>query len=360
MENDMSPRQVFYRPCHLVRALREHIVHLVLLSIATLVLSGFGATAFAANKPPITLYAGQHQQMVRLLVRAFEKQTGVTVKVRNGEGPELANQIIREGKQTPADVFFTENSPELVRLQEKNLLAPVDKSTLARIPSRYNSDKGLWVGVLARENVLTYNPNMIDKRALPNSILALAKPKWRGKIGIHLTSSDIMPLIRAVAIKAGRHKALKWLEGIKRNAKLYQHSTGTVAAVNNGDVAVGISNSYYYYRLREQVGRKQMTSKVYHFGHGDPGGLINVSGAAVLKFAPHPKEAQRLLAFMVSKRAQRLLAHSTIDFEYPLRPGVSANPQLKPFNKLQPPDITVSQLGDDSEALQLLQQAGLL
>jgi iron(III) transport system substrate-binding protein len=103
-----------------------------------------------------------------------------------------------------------------------------------------------------------------------------------------------------------------------------------------------------------------MASRVYHFKHGDPGALINISGAAVLKHAPHPQAAQRLLAFMVSPKAQRLLAHSTIDFEYPLRPGVSANKQLKPFNELQPPKITVSQLGDNREALQLLQQAGLL
>jgi ABC-type Fe3+ transport system substrate-binding protein len=47
-----------------------------------------------------------------------------------------------------------------------------------------------------------------------------------------------MPLIKTIAVKDGRDKALAWLKGIKRNAKLYQHSSGTVAAVNNGDVAV--------------------------------------------------------------------------------------------------------------------------
>src|SRR5699024_7415543 len=152
---------------------------------------------------------------------------------------------------------------------------------------------------------------------------------WKGKIGIHLTSPDIMPLIRTIAVKEGEAKALKWLEGIKRNAKLFQHSSGLVAAVNDGDVAIGISNSYYYYRLREALGKKKMVSRVYHFKNGDPGGLINVSGAAVLKYAPHPEAAQKFLAFLVSKKAQAMLAKSTIDFEYPLRPGIAANPQLK-------------------------------
>lgn len=318
------------------------------------------APAMAASDNTVTLYAGQHQQMVRLLTSAFEKESGIQVQVRNGEGPELATQIVREGKQTPADVFFTENTPALVHLQEKGSLAKVDQQTLQAVPTRFSSSEGRWVGVLARENVLTYNPKMVNEDELPDSIIGLANPKWKDKIGVHLTSPDFMPVIKAIELKDGKDKALAWLKGIKHNATLYQHSSGLVNAVNNGDVAVGISNSYYYYRLREQVGQKDMISRVYHFGNGDPGGQISVSGAAVLKHAPHPEAAQKLLAFMVSEKAQTMLGESTVDFEYPLRRGVAANPQLKPMDQLEPPKISIDQLGDNSDALELLQQAGLM
>lgn len=333
---------------------------LVVALVCGLVFCFVSNDAIAADKPTITLYSGQHQQTVRLLVNAFEEASGIHVKVRHGDGPELANTIIREDKATPADVFITENSPELQHLQEKHLLAKINNATLKQIPAKYSSAKGYWVGVVARENVLTYNPNMVKKSALPASILDLADPKWKGMIGIHLTSPDIMPLIRTVALVEGHDKALAWLQGIKRNAKLYQHSSGLVAAVNNGDVAIGISNSYYYYRLREQMGADKIVSRVYHFANHDPGGLINVSGASVLKYAPHPQAAQQFVAFLVSNKAQQLLANSRIDFEYPLRHGTPANPQLKPLASLSPPQVTVTQLGDDREALQLLQEAGLL
>lgn len=319
-----------------------------------------GTTASAASKPPITLYAGQHQQLVRMIVTAFEKQSGIQVKVRQGEGPELANQIIQEGKQSPADVYFTENSPELMRLEEKGLLAPVDQHTLHQVPSRYNSPKGDWVGVLARENVLTYDPKLIKESQLPKTLMGLAKPQWKGKIAIAPSDSDFLPLVRAVVVKDGRSQAVKWLKGLKRNAAIYQDDEGVAAAVNKGAVATGIINNYYWYRLRQQVGRHHMHSRLYHFAHGNVGALVNISGAAVLKSAPHPKEAQRFLAFMVSRKTQRMVAHSDVDFEYPLHPGVSANTQLKPFNQLQPPSITVGQLGDNRQAMQLLQQVGLL
>ncbi len=325
-----------------------------------LVLAGLAVAPAALAADTLTLYAGQHEQMVRLLVAAFEKQSGIHVEVRYGEGPELANQLILEGKRTPADAFFTENSPELMRLQEKGLLAPVDKSTLAQIPARYSSDKGDWVGVLARENVLTYNPKLIKPSELPKSLLDLAKPAWKGKIAIAPPDADFLPLVRAVAVTKGRAVALQWLEGLKRNAQIFNDDEGVAAAVNKGAVAVGIINNYYYYRLRQQVGPAAIHSGIYHFSNGDVGGLINISGAGVLKYARHPKAAQRLLAFMVSDYAQNLLARSTVDFEYPLRPGVAANRVLKPFDQLQPPHITVSHLGNNSAALALLQQAGLL
>ncbi|HEX7381881.1 MAG TPA: extracellular solute-binding protein [Nevskiaceae bacterium] len=318
------------------------------------------AASDAASHAAITLYAGQHQQMVRLLVDRFEKETGIPVKVRYGSGPELAHALTLEGKRTTADVFFTEDSPELMLLQEKDLLAAVDPATLHQIPARFSSADGKWVGVLARENVLTWNPKLISADQLPKSLLELAQPRWKDRFGIHLTSADIMPLIRAIAIKHGRPAALDWVKGVKRNAKLFQRNSGVVLAVNNGDVPVGVSNSYYYYRLREQVGADKMVSRVYHFANGDVGGLIDVSGAAALRYAPHPQEAQRFLAFMVSEPVQDMLARGTVDFEYPLRPGVVANPALKPFSELQPPDVTVTQLGDNREALQLLQEAGAL
>lgn len=331
------------------------------LAAAAFVIAGaLAVVGPAAAADTVTLYAGQHQQTVRLLVDAFEKASGIHVEVRYGEGPELANQLILEGKRTPADVFFTENSPELVRLQEKGLLAPLDKSTLGQIPTRDSSDRGDWVGVLARENVLTYDPRLVKPAALPKSLLDLARPEWRGKIAIAPSDADFLPLVRAVAVTKGSAAALQWLAGLKRNARIFNDDEGVAAAVNKGAVAVGIINNYYYYRLRQQVGARAIHSRIHHFSNGDVGGLINVSGAGVLKYARHPRAAQRLVAFMVSGQAQRMLAQSSVDFEYPLRPGVPANKALKPLDQLDPPRIGVARLGNDSEALALLQQAGVL
>ncbi len=99
--------------------------------LAAVTAMGLGRIAMAAPPPSLTLYAAQHHQMVDLLTSTFTRQTGIEVRVRQGEAPELANQLVKEGAASPADIFFTENSPELVLLDERKLLAKVDPSTLA-------------------------------------------------------------------------------------------------------------------------------------------------------------------------------------------------------------------------------------
>ncbi len=321
-------------------------------------LAGYGGAA--ARAQTLTLYSAQHPQVDAMLMAAFTKATGIPVQVREGEGPDIAAQILQEGVDSPADVFFTENSPELNLLDEKGLLAPVDPATLAQVPAQYNAADGHWLGVLARENVLAYNPSLIRESALPASLLDLASPAWKGKIGFAPSDADFLPLVSAVIKQYGKTKALAWLDGLKANGTVYQDDEGAVAAVARGSVAVAIINNYYWYRLETDLGPAKINSRIYHFRNGDIGGLINISGAAVLKSSKHPAAAQKFLAFLVSPAAQEMLGKSDIDYEYPLRPGVPPNAKLTPFKALAPPAINVSQLGDDQEAGALLQQAGLI
>jgi iron(III) transport system substrate-binding protein len=317
-------------------------------------------SAHAADAPVLTLYSAQHEQTVDTLVSGFEKATGIHVRVHSGDGPEVANQIIQEGKASPADIFFTENSPEIAVLDEKGLLAPVDPATLAEVPSKDSAPDGDWVGVLARENVLAYNTRMISASQMPTSLMDLAGPAWKGKVAIAPSDNDFLPLVNGVLVTKGHDATLAWLKGLKANAQIFDDDEGVVAAVNRGAVATGVINNYYWARLQSELGASHMHSAIYHFSHGDVGGLINISGAGVLKTSKHLKEAQRFLAYLVAADTQKLLADNTVVFEYPLHPGVAPNPVLKPFDQLQPPAITIAQLGDDSQVVDLLNEAGLL
>jgi iron(III) transport system substrate-binding protein len=326
--------------------------------ICSILLGGAARPTLAAS-PVLTLYNGQHPATTDALVSAFEKSTGVQVKVRSDDEGLLANQIVTEGSRSPADVFYTENAPPQQLLGEQHLLAPLGKATLAKVKQAYNSTDGTWVGVSARAAVLVYNTKKISASQLPHSVLDLAKPQWKGKIGVAPSETDFQPLVTAVDDLKGQAATLTWLKGLKTNSTIYDDNEGLVAAVNRGDIAVGIIEHYYWYRLRDQVGASKLQSQLYYFGHHDPGALVTVSGASVLASSHNKALAQKFVSFLVSKAGEEIIANSE-SYEYPLGSGVQTAKPLKPFSQLDPPVLPLKDLGDGRLAIQLLQQVGLL
>jgi iron(III) transport system substrate-binding protein len=290
------------------------------------------------------------------------------VVVRSEDENVLADQIAAEGNKSPADVFLAENSPPLESLQAKGLLSPVDSATLARTPSKYNSPQGDWVGVSARASVIVYNPSLISASQLPTHIAQLAGAQYRGKLALAPGETDFQPIVTAYRHAYGTAATMAWLKKIAANAAghIYPDNEAIANEVNRGAAAFGVVNEYYWYRMRAEIGSGRMHSKVTFFAPGDPGYVIDVSGAAVLKSSKHQAAAQKFLAFLVSKQGQEIIATpgtgagQSLSFEYPIASGVTTKAGESPFNQLKPYPITIGGLGDGSAAIALMTKAGLL
>jgi iron(III) transport system substrate-binding protein len=345
---------------------RRRVIKRGTAGLAVLLLAGGlaacgSASGASGSAGSITLYSGQHEQTTQSLVTAFEQKTGIQVNVRYNDEDSFADEIIAEKSHPVADVFYTENSPVLEYLQNQGLLAPVDSSTLAKTPSAYNSPLGDWAGVSARVSVLIYNPSMISESQLPTSVLQLANPKYKGQLAFAAGETDFQPIVTSVARAYGDAKAATWLEGIKANAgsHIYPDNETIADEVNRGAVAFGVVNQYYWYRMQAELGASNVHSKITYFAPHDPGYVVDVSGAAILKSSKNQADAQKFLAFLVSKQGQEIIAHS-ISYEYPLDDGVMTTAPETPFADLQPYPISIADLGDGSSAISLLRQAGLL
>jgi len=334
------------------------------LAACCALLTGCGAAFGGSDAQSITLYNGQHEQTADALVAAFEKQTGITVNVRNDDEDTLADQIEAEGSHSPADVFYTENSPPLESLQDKGLLSKVDASTLSHTPARFSSPDGDWVGVSARVSVLIYNPSLISASQLPTHVSQLADAEYAGKLALAPEETDFQPIVTDYLRAYGRPATLNWLKAIYANASghIYPDNETIADEVNRGAVAFGVVNQYYWYRMRAEIGAGHVHSQITHFAPGDPGYVVDVSGAGVLKSSKHQAAAQKFLAFLVSKQGQSIIADpsKSISFEYPIASGVTTEAPETPFSQLRPYQITIAGLGTGSTAIELMRQAGLL
>jgi iron(III) transport system substrate-binding protein len=326
-----------------------------------LILTGCAQGGGGGSAGSLTIYSGQHVQTTQALVDAFERESGISVNLRSDDEDVLADQIVTEGQRSPADVFYTENSPPLQYLDSRGLLAPVDAATLHNTPSRFNSPNGKWVGASARVSVMVYNTKLLSPRDLPTSAMQLAQPQWSGRVAIAGGETDFQPIVTSIARAYGEKAALNWLNAIKANAGGHNYSDNetVTSAVNRGQVAMGIINQYYWYRERAQVGTSGTHSAIAYFAPHDVGYVLNVSGAGVLRSSTHQKAAQRFLAFLTSPQGQEIIAHSD-SFEYPIASGATTAHAETAFAALQPNGITIAELGTGAEAIKLLQDAQLL
>ena len=323
-----------------------------------------GASGSSGNdgKGTLVIYSAQHPETTAALVAAFTRQTGIQVQLKNDDEDVLTAQIGQEGTRSPADVFFTENSNWLQQLYDKGLLANVDVSTLARVPSRDNAANGRWLGVSGRFSVIIYNPSKISASQLPTSAMQLADPRYKGKLELAPAETDFWPIISSIIRAHGRQAALTWLQGLKANAGSDDHTPDNetlVGDINKGDAGLGLINHYYFFRIRSEADAGSFHAKLAWFAPRDPGFVEDISAAGILKSAPHAAAAQKFLAFLVSRAGQTVIAHSA-SFEYPLVRGVAPNAALPPVSTLEPNPITPAQIGTGTDARDLLRQAGLI
>ncbi|MCX5495035.1 extracellular solute-binding protein [Kaistia dalseonensis] len=310
-----------------------------------------------ADTVRLALYNGQHRPPVEALVAAFTQATGIEVATRNGNSAQLASQLIEEGPNSPADVFWSEESPSLAAIAEKGLLVPLAADTLAAVPETYHAKDGTWTGATARCRVVVYNKSMIEPASLPPSVLDFAAEAWADKVAFAPNSGAFQQQIVAVSLLKGRDAALAWLKGLKQYGRVYNSDSAAVEAVESGEIETALSNNYYWHALAREIGADDMQSAIHNIGHGDPGTLITVSGAGVLKTSKNADAAQKFVAFMVSAEGQAAIVGAIA--EYPLRPGVVSPFPLTPFDQLDPAPVTPAQLGTAEDALALLREADL-
>ena len=324
----------------------------------TLAISGGLLSACGGGGPSIVVYNAQHEQLIEELAPAFTEQTGIDVELRNGKDLELASQLVAEGDRSPADVFLTENSPAMSRVEAEGLLAELPDDVVAPIPAQYRPASGLWTGFVARSTVLVHNTDLIEESELPASIMELADPEWAGRISFSPTGADFQAIVAAILELEGDDATRAWLEGIKANGTVYDGNNVVLESVDSGESEVGIIYHYYWDRDQAESGTVSDSSALYFFGNQDPGAFVSVSGAGVLASSDKQADAEKFVEFLVSRTGQQGLADSYA-LEYPLVPGVELPEPVKPFSELDPPEVNVSDL-DSDRVVELMTEVGFL
>ena len=311
----------------------------------------------AGAEGELVVYSGRNEELVDPIIEEFAAETGIETDVRYGDTAEMAAQILEEGDNSPADVFFGQDAGALGALAAEGRLAQLADEQLEPVADGLKDDDGQWVGLSGRARVVAFNTDAVAEDELPDAIFDYTDAEWEGRIGWAPTNGSFQAFVTAMRVLEGEDETRQWLEDIRDNgAVAYENNGGILDAVTAGEVEVGFVNHYYLHPRLTEDPDAPLEQKYYD--DGDIGGLINVAGAGVLDTAPNADAANAFIDYMIDEPAQRYFAEETS--EIPLTSGVDPIDGVPSFEELTVPDVDLNRLDDLEGTLDLLAEVGLL
>ena len=94
----------------------------ILKTLTFLIISVFCANYTLAQE--VNIYTSRHYDSDDALYAEFTEATGIKVNIISGSGNALLERLKAEGKDSPADIFFTVDAGNLWRIQKEGFLDP--------------------------------------------------------------------------------------------------------------------------------------------------------------------------------------------------------------------------------------------
>ncbi len=311
-----------------------------------------------ADENVLNIYSSRHYQTDEALYGNFTKQTGIKINRIEASDDAIIERIRNEGAKSPADVLITVDAGRLWRAEQLGLFQPVKSAVLdARIPASFREPGGQWFGFSLRARVIAYDKARV-KPADVATYEDLAQPRWRGKLCTRSSAHVYnLSLMGAMIDHLGEAKAEAWASGVKANLARDPKGgdTDQIKAVAAGECELALVNSYYWARLARS-GKPEDKALVERVGIVFPnqstwGTHVNVSGAGVLKNAPHRAAAVKFLEYLASDDAQRYFADG--NNEWPVVAAVRVdNPALPALGQIKVDAVNVAVLGRNQPGAQ--------
>ena len=324
---------------------------LVIALLAAVVGAPFNA-APAADE--IVVYSGRKELVIKPVAEAFQKKTGIQVKLKIGKTSGLANELIQEKARPRADIFIATEAGVMEVLARNAVLdAYVSPETKGLEPGFFERE-GLWTGISSRARVILYNKKLVPEKDVPRSVFQLTDPRWKGRIAVagtreRTTLNWVSSLVAVKGAEFTKHYLAKLHEN---GLKVLPDNTDVWQGVGRGEFAIGLTNSPNYFLARKA---DYPVGVVYPDQEdGGPGTLLNLNAIALVKGAANSAAARRFIDFVLSAEGQRILVDGA--YEIPLKPDIIDPVPLTGFRRTP---VTEAQLADLAEStLKLLAGIG--
>ncbi len=300
----------------------------------------------------VTIYVSEDQVFSQPLLKDFERETGIEVKAvydtEESKSTGVMNRLIAEKHNPQADIYWANEPIRAEVLRQKGILAPYQSPNAKGIPALFQEKNHHWTGFSARIRIFVVNRSLKEP---PSSILDYTNPKYKGKaiIANPLFGTTTAHLSALFSIW-GEEKTKAFLTQLKANQ--------TAISTGNGESADFVASNSYSFSLvdsddaisRLRQGRD--IKIIYPDQKPEEIGLFVVPNAVmIIKNAPHPKIAEKLMDYLLSKESEKRLAFADCA-QIPLHEGVAMPKGLKPINQIKVMKVDYAQVAKQMMEIQ--------
>lgn len=285
-----------------------------------------GAGQAAAGANAVRVYTHRYYTIDQQLFNQFTTATGIKVEVVRDSDEALFKKIQSEAAQPQADILIASDAWYLEQARKAGLLQPFSTERMDKnVPTRYRDNAGHWTALDRGAVGLAFAKGRVDLRRLYvyNDI---TDPAYRGRLllGDPALAAN-RGLVAGLIALDGEAATEKWLRGIVGNRAAGVEAANNfdlikALAAGKADMAIVPSNVLLQMRAS---GNPEYTMPAAQVGfiyltQPDKNSVFYISGAGLLKNAPHRDFAVMLLEFLTAAEQQPTFVGATIDL--PINP----------------------------------------
>ncbi len=279
--------------------------------------------------------------------KAYETETGVkTSVVRLSAGEALAK--FRADKNAPQfSVWLGGAADGFVAAAKEGLLDTYRPKRSERIAATYKDAGGTWTGYYLGVLAVAVNTKILKDKNLPEPATwaDLLKPVYKGQISMaHPASSGTAYTMLATILqlngKDAPDKGFAYLREFHKNVLQYTKSGAAPARqVGQGEVAVGI---VFAHDILATIDAGFKDLKIVYPAEGTG---WEIGAVGLVKGAPDAVEGKKFLDWMMTPKAQSLLA-SLKAYQLPLDPDATVDPRTPKLTSVKVIDYDLIWAGD--------------
>ncbi len=254
----------------------------------------------AKKEGTLNLYTSLTVEDMTVLNAAFEKATGIKVRMWRASCDKVLQRVLAEHKAGRAEVDIIEcNAPPLEAMHREGVLQAVRSPWQSELIAAAVPAHREWVGTRLNVFVQAYNTKMVKKEELPKTYADLLHPRWKGRLSIEATDDDwFANVVRGL----GEDRGLQLFRDIvaQNGLSVRRGHTLLTNLVASGEVPFALT---VYNFTAEQVKQKGAPLDWFVLSPA----IARANGVALAKRSPHPHAALLYYDFMIGDEGQQIL-----------------------------------------------------